>query len=287
MGEFLQGAVIGFREGLEAFLIIVIIIQYLNKSKMKFLKKNVYYGTVVGILISVIIGILLYLISASIGRTGETAKLWESASSLLAVILVSTFIIWMIKNGRNMVDSIRKKTSLNLSASGLFILSAAMIAREGAEMAIFSFAGKYNVFSMSIGVVFAFSISVLIYFSLIRVNLRTIFNITLVYLILQAGFLLGYSIHEGLSAFKDLNILSSDSLIFIKAFDLSETVLNHKTGLIGLPLYVLAGWYSKPEWIQFFTQYIYTCAVFIYWYLSTPKTQSGRRGNKRPASSLQ
>jgi high-affinity iron transporter len=103
----------------------------------------------------------------------------------------------------------------------------------------------------------------------VRVDL--IFRITLAYLILQAGFLLGYSIHEGLSAMKGYTLLSKDSLILNKAFNLSNTIFNHKDGFLGLPLNVLLGWYSKPEWIQFIVQYTYTIGIFTFWFFNNRK----------------
>ena len=139
-----------------------------------------------------------------------------------------------------------------------------MVAREGAEIAIFTFTGNYELPAISTGILLSLILAVLIYFSLVKVNLKVIFKITLVYLILQAGYLLGYSIHEGLSALKDLAVLSSNSILYTKAFDLSATILNHKEGVLGLPLNVLLGWYSKPEWIQFISQYAYTIGIFAY-----------------------
>jgi high-affinity iron transporter len=103
------------------------------------------------------------------------------------------------------------------------------------------------------------------------VRIDVIFRITLAYLILQAGFLIGYSLHEGLSAMKGYAFLSKDSLLFSKAFDLSNTMFNHKEGFAGLPLNVLFGWYSKPEWIQFIVQYTYTFGIFIFWFLNNRK----------------
>jgi high-affinity iron transporter len=141
-----------------------------------------------------------------------------------------------------------------------------MIGREGAEIAIFSFTGKYTLPSISAGIAIALVAALLIYFSLVKVNLKVLFSITLIYLILQAGFLLGYGIHEGLSALKALGKLPEDSILLAKAFNLSKTALNHKEGVIGLPLYVLFGWYSKPEWIQFITQYAYTIGIFALWF---------------------
>ena len=104
---------------------------------------------------------------------------------------------------------------------------------------------------------------------MVKVNLAVIFNITLAYLILQAGFLLGYAIHEGLSFFKSTNIINESSMILNKVFNFQDTLLDHKTGAVGIPLYVTLGWYSRPEWIQFISQYLYTLGLFGFWYKSS------------------
>jgi len=92
MSNFLPGAIMGFREGLEAFLVIVIILRFLDKSNKTTLKKNVVYGAGIGLAISLILGGILYLLSKAIGQMEETAKLWESGASLIALALVTTFI---------------------------------------------------------------------------------------------------------------------------------------------------------------------------------------------------
>ncbi len=140
-----------------------------------------------------------------------------------------------------------------------------MIAREGTEIAIFSFAGKYSVMPVVLGLALSIILVLLINFSLVRVNLKTIFMLTLAYLVIQAGYLFGYSIHEGLSAMKNLGWLQADNPLLTKAFNLSKTMLNHKNGVLGLPLNVTLGWYSKPEWIQLILQYSYTFLLFGYW----------------------
>lgn len=274
MDTFLQGAVLGLREGLEASLIIVIILQYIKKTGFTEYRKKVLAGVVAGIGVSLVLGAILFIVSSAIDRTGETAKLWESAASLVALVLITTFIVWMIRHGRDMASSVQEKVKLNFSGTGIFLLSAAMVAREGAEIAIFTFAGDYNVVSLFAGILTAVLIAMLVYLSLLKVNLKVIFTITLAYLILQAGFLIGYGIHEGLSALKDLGVIDGSSLIYSKAFDLSGTILNHKTGVLGLPLFVLFGWYSKPEWVQFIFQYLYTIGIFAYWYIIQKKNRS-------------
>lgn len=265
MTTFIPGLIMGFREGLEAFLVLSVILRFLGKSGLGSLKKNVFFGAATGIALSLVLGGLLYNLSAAIDRTDEWAKLWESGASLVALALVTTFIVWMIRNGRDMVGHVHQQVSANLTPTGVFLVASVMVLREGAEVAIFTFAGKYVLLSILAGLALALVLTLLISYALVKIDLKTLFTLTLGYLILQAGFLLGYGIHEGLSALKDLQLLDAGSWLYAKAFNLSETVFNHKSGALGLPLYVLFGWYSKPEWIQFIAQYGYTAGLLLYW----------------------
>ncbi|MCB9359627.1 FTR1 family protein [Candidatus Woesearchaeota archaeon] len=268
---FLQGFIMAFREGLEAFLIVVILIKFLEKTENNSLKKHVWHGTVSGIVASLVLGLILVGVSNIFGGADATAKLWESIASLIAMIFITTFIIWMIRHGSIIEKHVHEKALLSLSRWGIFFLTFFMVIREGAEIAIFQFVGKYEIISVISGIILSIIVVILVYHSIVKIKLKTILNITLIYLILQAGFLLGYSIHEGVSAAKSTEILNPNNLILSKAFDLSETPLNHKEGAIGVPLYVTIGWYSKPEWIQFLAQYTYTISLFGYWMLLRKK----------------
>lgn len=272
----IPGIIMGFREGLEAFLVIAIMLRYISKIKQDTLKIIIWQGVLAGIILSVGLGIGLNILSTYIGNLKSIAKLWESIASLIALGLVTTFIFWMINHGRNMTQHVENQVEYHLSKAGIFFVALIMVAREGAEIAIFTFAGKFTLSSVSFGIIGALILTTLIFYSLIKVDIKTIFNITLAYLVLQAGFLLGYGIHEGISALKDLGYLSKDSFLFIRVFNLSGTVFNHKQGIAGLPLYVLFGWYSKPEWIQFLAQYMYTFGIFGYWLKKLKGTKDSR-----------
>ena len=265
MDTFIQAIIMAFREGLEGFLIITILLKFLEKTGNSKFKKQVWLGTYAGIAFSIILGLVLLGLSSYIGGLKTTAKLWESIGGFIAVILVSTFIIWMIKNGNKIKNVIENEASQNLTKKGILLLVLFMVAREGTEIAIFSFAGKYEILPIFIGLVLSLILVILINYALVKVNLKTIFIVTLGYLIIQAGYLLGYSIHEGLSAIKSLGWIDKDSFLFTRVFNLSKTIFNHKKGIVGLPLNVTLGWYSKPEWIQFIIQYSYTFLLFGYW----------------------
>lgn len=272
--DFIPGFVMGIREGLEAFLIIAIMLEYLNKSDRKTHKKYVFYGLGYAILVSLVFGLLLFGISNLLGANSDNVgKLWESIASFIALILITTFIVFMLQNRHKIVQDIQDKMAVTISKIGLLLLALVMVAREGVEIVLFVFASVDQVpylFGTIFGVILSGLIVFLIYKSLIKVNLKLIFNITLLYLILQAGFMLGYSVHEFLPYLKATGALSGDHLIYTQLFDLSNTFLYHKEELIGIILYATLGWYSKPEIIQFLVQYTYTI-TFVYLYFKTKK----------------
>lgn len=273
--DFVPGFVMGIREGLEAFLIIVIMLEYLNKANRKGDKKYVYQGLLYGIVASLVFGGILYLTSMWLNN-GNTniAKLWEFGASFVALALITTFIFFMIRHKDSIVSEINGKMQVSLKAKAIILLALVMVAREGAEVVLFVFASvdkvSYGLGALS-GVLLSAGIVYLIYKSLIKVNLKVIFNITLVYLILQAGFLLGYSFHELFSYFKDVGVIDSGHWIYTKLFDVSSTFLHHKTAPIGIALYALIGWYSKPEVFQFVIQYGYTVTLLVFFVKSFKK----------------
>jgi high-affinity iron transporter len=262
----IPGFIMGFREGLEAFLFIAIMIKYVSSTDHPHLKYKVLQGAGAGLIVSLILGMGLNKISAGLGEVSTMTKVWESAASLIAFTLVTMFIFWMIRHGSDMAKHVESEVEKKFSASGLFLISLVIVAREGTEISILSFAGKYPFSIVLLGILVSVFITILIFHSLVKIDINLLFKITLGYLILQAGFLLGYALHEGLSALKEYEIISGEKLIFSKAFDVSKTTFSHKDGVIGIPLHAIFGWYSKPEWLQFIVQYSYTIMIFSFGY---------------------
>ncbi len=272
--EFLPGLVMGLREGLEAFLIIAIMLEYLNKTGKQSEKKYVFRGLGFGIIASIVFGLFMGGLSLIIGTSSANIiKLWESLASLTALVLITTFIYWMMIHRHSIVRDIHSQMAVSLSKTSIILLATVMVAREGAEIVLFVFASVNPLSYLTgafVGILASGVLTFLIYRSLIKVNLKTIFNITLFYLILQAGFMVGYSVHEFLSYLKAESIVDGTSWLYVKLFDLSGTFLDHKTKPLGIALYATVGWYSKPEIIQFVIQYAYT-GILAFLFFKTNK----------------
>ena len=99
MNQMLPSLIMGFREGLEAFLLIAIVLKYISKTDQFYLKSKVIQGSIAGFIISLMLGMLLNKISVGLGGVETLTKVWESVASLAALALVTTFIFWMIHHG--------------------------------------------------------------------------------------------------------------------------------------------------------------------------------------------
>ncbi|MBT3276328.1 MAG: hydrogenase, partial [Spirochaetales bacterium] len=243
--------------------------KYLEKSGRTELKSSVKVGMVVGLVGSIIIGLILWGgIVLLKGSSDSVGKLWESIASIAGLILLSTFIFWMMKHGKNVSAEVKTQVDGKVSRTGVLGLAAVVVLREGVEITLFAFSlvnERAYIIGILIGVIIAGILAYLIFLSLVKINLGLLFTVTLAYLILQAGYLLGYSIHEFLSAMKSIGRMEPDSSILIKVFNFQDTVLDHKTGGLGIPLNILIGWYSRPEWIQLILHYGYVVGMMIVW----------------------
>ena len=123
MSELIPGLIMGFREGLEAFLVIGIILRYLTKIDQTVLNRRVFQGTMAGVACSVGLGVGLHAVSDALGGVEKLTKVWESVASLAAVLLVTTFIIWMIRHGHQMAAHVKDRVAGNLSSVGVFLVS--------------------------------------------------------------------------------------------------------------------------------------------------------------------
>jgi len=82
-------------------------------------------------------------------------KIWESGLSLIAVCLIISFVIWMIRNGQHIKKHIEQEANSHLSPFGILFISSICIAREGVEISIFAYAGEYPWQGILLGIIAA------------------------------------------------------------------------------------------------------------------------------------
>ncbi len=258
--------IMGFRETLEAVLIIMILYSFLKKNKIDEKIKFIYYGTFSGIGIAILMGSLINFITLQANESGEIiSKIWEGTTELITVVLILSILLIMIKGKKNIKNNINNRLSEKISSTKLYLITTFLIAREGCELVLFVLGGTDtdNIFiTTMIGILLALIVAVLIYKSLIDISISKIFEISMYYLILQCGYLAGGTIHEFLEVLQMLDFNSNSIFLYGNLYDLSNTILDRKSSIIEILLNGILGWNSKPQIIPFIIQYTLTFVLF-------------------------
>lgn len=215
---------IGLREGLEAALVIGILVAYLVKSNRRALLPQVWLGIGVAIVVSFAFGAVLTL--GPQGLSFEAQEAIGGTLSILAVALITWMIFWMGKTARFLKTNLENALEKAISVGKGAIVGMALIAvgREGLETALFLWAGIQAAGSTSgpivgatLGLATAIVLGYLIYRGAVKLNLRAFFQWTGVFLVIVAGGVLAYGIHD----LQEAGILPG---LHILAFDVSAQV---------------------------------------------------------------
>jgi len=194
---------IALREGLEAALIVGILVAYVVKTDRRQLLTPIWTGVGIALAASFALGGFLSFTSAELSERGE--QFFAGTTSFVAVGLVTWMVFWMKRVARTLKDDLHGKVDTALSAGPLALAAAAFfaVAREGLETALFVYTNFKTVAatsSASIGLVAGLAVAVilgyLIYNRSIKLNLSKFFTITGVALIIVAAGVLSYGVHE-------------------------------------------------------------------------------------------
>lgn len=195
---------IGLREGIEAALVVSILLTYLVRTDRKPLIRFVWYGVGTAVLVSILIAVGLETISGELSETLE--PIFAGIVSFVAVGFVTWMIFWMKRSARTISSDLRNQLD-NAAVSGGAIAVAAMafvaVLREGAETAIFFWAAAHatgNSVASVVGLVLGLGTAVIVgwvfYRSTSTINLSKFFKVTSILLVFVAAGVLSYGIHE-------------------------------------------------------------------------------------------
>jgi high-affinity iron transporter len=198
--NMLETALITFREGIEAFLIIAITLLYLNRTGRSHLNSSVYAGISAAVLASIGGGFMLQSIN--------NGPLVSGSLTIFAALLVISFTFYMMRAGKHMKRQI--ETGLNKNAEksgvyayiGVFLFTVLMISREGMEttLLITTLMNQVEAQPMIIGacagVVAAAGLGALWMRYARHINIGLFLQVTAVFLLVFSLQLVAYGIHE-------------------------------------------------------------------------------------------
>ena len=259
--------VIALREGIEAALIVSILLAYLKQLGRTDRSRLVWWGSGLAVLLSAAAGALIFVAVGEFEGTAE--QVFEGLVTLSAVAVLTWMIFWMRRQGARIRTELHEKVDTALLAGGLALGALAFFAvlREGIETALFLFAAAEGtavagggVAAQMLGALLGLGLAVILgamlYRGGIKLNLRTFFRITGGILIVVAAGLFVFAIHE---------LQEAGWLPFLagQAFDLSS-VLADDDG-VGAVIRALIGYNADPTVLEVGAWLAYLIGVGIFY----------------------
>lgn len=252
---------IAFREGLEAFLIVGIIISYLFKIGEKRYIKHVIFGVIFAIVLSIGFAYIFELLFG--GLEGKVEEIFEGSVMLLAVVVLTYMIFWMNNQARRIKSDIEISVGKAINKGrifSLFFLGFIVVFREGAETVLFFRAISYQIGSReliiggAIGIISSIVLALIFFVSTIKINLSLFFRITGILIMLIAAGLLSTSIHE----FQEAGVLP---IIKDNIYDISHILSTDS--IAGGILKSLFGYNPSPSLLEIIIYLTYIAAIII------------------------
>lgn len=197
---FLASLLIGLREGLEAALIVGILIAYVRKQGRPDVVTRIWWGVAVAVVGSLALGAILTF--GAYGLSFQGQEIVGGLMSLVAVGMVTWMVFWMMKTGHRIKAELEGEAEAALAVgTGLAIAWIAFVSvgREGIEttLMLWGWAGQPEALLGALaGILVAVGIGYLLYRGMIRINLGTFFAWTGTFLIIVAAGILAYGIHD-------------------------------------------------------------------------------------------
>jgi high-affinity iron transporter len=276
LGSVVAGLFTGLREGVEAALIVSIILAYLAKTGNRPHFRKIWIGTGLALVVSVVVGAVLFVTVGGLQKPYE--QLFEAGAMILAAGVLTWMLFWMRRQARSVKGHLQAAVDRVLSGGGgwgLALLAFTAVIREGVETALFLtgqvFAaptdlaageGRLSVLlGALLGLLIAVALGWLVYVGARRINYGTFFRLTGLVLIFIAAGLLAHAVSE-LVEIQVIGIATQP------AFDI-RTVLPDDSG-IGLFLRALFGYSAAPELVTLAAYLAYIAPVLAFYLRPVP-----------------
>jgi high-affinity iron transporter len=198
----IANALIGLREGLEASLVVSILIAYVVKTGRRDRLGDIWIGVSAAVLLSLGFGAVLTFTSQNMSFEAQEA--FGGSMSILAVCLVTWMIFWMKRTARFLKTELEGKVSdaLSMGRIALVFIAFVSVGREGIETSLFVWSttqatsGTRPFLGVTIGLAAAVALATLLYLSAVHINLAKFFKYTGIGLVVVAAGVLAYGFHD-------------------------------------------------------------------------------------------
>ncbi len=280
----LAGFLLALREGVEAALIVGIVLGVLKKMNRMDRAPRVWLGVVSATVISLIVAIMLNVIGAEFEGPGEVV--FEGITMLFATSVLTWMIFWMQKQGRQVQIGLESDVKSALSRGqdwALFSVAFLAVVREGVELALFLTAVNFSEpvagveapilgwLGGLLGLIAAAIIGWLMFDTAIKLNLRRFFQLTSIILIVFAAGLIGHAVHE----FNELGLIPP---VIERLYDFNAVI--PETTVFGQFLKALFGYTAVPSLTETIGYLVYYVIVFclMRWFARKPIARTATTG---------
>ncbi|MEV8268688.1 iron uptake transporter permease EfeU [Microbacterium sp. NPDC076911] len=277
---------IGLREGLEAALVVGILVAYLTQLRRRDVLPRLWIGVGMAVALSLLIGAVLTF--GAYALTFEAQELIGGGLSLLAVAMVTWMIFWMQRTARTLKTSLEGELDRALAVGGLWaivLIGFVSVAREGLEttLLLWSMVQSFGnapaaLLGALLGIAAAVVLGWLLSRGMLRFNLRLFFTWTGAFLIVVAAGVLAYAIHDlqeagalpgPFTAAAPLDAVTGTVAVGFSgfpsgwAFDVSESIV--PGGVWASVLQATVGFMPQMTWLQVIGWAAYIGTVGFFW----------------------
>lgn len=257
----LSSFLLSLREGLEAALIIGIVLGALQKMNRSHLGPIVWSGAISASLLSLLAAFAMLRVGATL--EGVTEQIFEGITMLLAASVLTWMIFWMQRQARSLRNELEanvRRAAFHSGRKALFSLAFLAVLREGIELALFLTAAAITAGGQStlVGAVLGLGGSALLgwllFASTVRLNLNRFFMLTSTLLILFAGGLVAHGVHE----FNEVGWIPA---VIEHVWDFNPVLA--ETSTLGLFLKAIFGYNGNPSLTEVLAYVGYFLAILI------------------------
>ncbi len=255
----LPSYLLSLREGIEAALVIGIVLSALRKIHRTDLTPALWWGTIAAAVISFLAAAVLTLFGLEL--EGPAEPIYEGLTMLVAAGILTWMIFWMSQQARKLKVDLEEGVHRAAASAGrraVFGLAFVAVVREGIELALFLTASVFatNTLQTSLGAALGLGTAILLGWSIfattVRLDMRRFFQVTGFLLILFAAGLVAHGVHE-------LNEVALIPSVIEQVWD--ANVLLPAGSILGQILKALFGYNPTPSLTEALSYVAYVAAV--------------------------